>query len=353
MTAPGAKVPAGAGPVAPGGPVSGSGRPADPGEDVRLARLHLRLGMHAVARAELEDLGGRGALDRDGLAVLAEARWRTGDLDGAADVADAHLGAGGSDPVAIVIAAEAAAVAGQAADARALVDRLNGLDAVTLDGIFAGIVQRAHWPAASAPASEATIGGPAATNAQAGGAPVYPPARASAVPGPAEVLESNAGLWDDEPTAAAAAAAAIAAASQPGPSTWVEPARAKGHADPEQELDAARDELEVAPERGLLRLALVLRLDPTLAPDVLDAVRLRREPAAIVLRGDAERLLGRHLEAEAAFADAIELIEREALANRGTADRGTADRDPHPAPVAPGRRHHGEPDRPPDRQEDS
>ena len=327
----------------PGGKV-----PAAPAEDVRLARLHLRLGMHAVARAELEDLGGRGALDTDGLAVLAEARWRTGDLEGAADVADAHLGAGGSDPVAIVIAAEAAAMAGEAADARALVDRLRGLEPAALDAIFAGIAHRAHWP--GAPAGTPASGAPAAAAASAasapGKAPAYPP-RASAVPGPAEVLESHAGLWDDEPSAAATSAAP--AGRKPAAPTWVEPARAKGHADPELELEAARDELSVAPERGLLRLALVLRLDPTLAPDVLDAVRLRREPAAIVLRGDAERLLGRHLEAEAAFADAIELIEREALAGRGPTDR-----DPHPTPApAPGSGHHGEPDPSPDRQEDS
>jgi hypothetical protein len=348
MTTPGASVPAGAGPPATDG--AGTGRLAS-GEDVRLARLHLRLGMHAVARAELEDLGGRGALDKDGLAVLAEARWRTGDLEGAADVADAHLGAGGSDPVAIVIAAEAAAVAGQAADARALVDRLRGLDPATLDAIFAGIAHRALWPGAATPASDAATGTPAATAASPGKARAYPPARASAVPGPAEVLQSNAGLWDDEPAAAAATPAATAAATahQPAAQTWVEPARAKGHADPEQELEAARDELDVAPERGLLRLALVLRLDPTLAPDVLDVIRLRREPAALVLRGDAERLLGRHLEAEAAFADAIELIEREALAIRAAHDR-----DPYPTPAAaPERRRDRESTSPSDRQEDS
>lgn len=353
MTTPGASGTTGREPAAPGGAAaSGSGvGHASLGEDVRLARLHLRLGMHAVARAELEDLGGRGALDTDGLAVLAEARWRTGDLEGAADVADAHLGAGGNDPVAIIIAAEAAAVAGQAADARALVDRLRGLDPATLDAMFAGIAHRAHWPGAAAPATApgATARTPDATAAAPSEVPAYP-ARASAVPGPAEILESHASLWSDEPTAAAAEGTTAATARrQPGAPTWVEPARAKGHADPEQELEAARDELSVAPERGLLRLALVLRLDPTLAPDVLDAVRLRREPAAIILRGDAERLLGRHLEAEAAFADAIELIEREALLNRANPDRTSTTT---PAP-RPGGGQHREPDRPPDRQEDS
>ena len=63
------------------------------------------------------------------------------------------------------------------------------------------------------------------------------------------------------------------------------------------------------PERALLRLGLVLRADPTLAPAVLDAIHLRREPAAALLRGDAERLLGRHLEAEAAFDAAAEALE--------------------------------------------
>ena len=351
MTTAGARVPAGAGSAAGKSAGAAAGRPAA-GEDVRLARLHLRLGMHAVARAELEDLGGRGALDKDGLAVLAEARWRTGDLDGAADVADAHLAAGGNDPVSIVIAAEAAAMAGQAADTRALVDRLRGLDPAALDAIFAGIAHRAHWPGAAVGSGTAT-GAPNASPTPPGTAPAYPSPRASAVPGPVEVLQSHAGLWDDEPSAAAAVAAAAAtaaAAAQPaGATTWTEPARAKGQADPEQELDSARDELELAPERGLLRLALVLRLDPTLAPDVLEAVRLRREPAAIVLRGDAERLLGRHLEAEAAFADAIELIEREALASRAATDR-----DPYgsSAPAADSG-HHFDPDRPPGRQEDS
>ena len=51
--------------------------------DLILARLHLRLGSLALARAELETLAGRDALDADGLVDLAEARWRTGDIAGA------------------------------------------------------------------------------------------------------------------------------------------------------------------------------------------------------------------------------------------------------------------------------
>src|SRR6476661_3109975 len=55
--------------------------------DLVLARLHLRLGSLALARAELETLAGQDALDEDGLVDLAEARWRTGDIAGAGEAA--------------------------------------------------------------------------------------------------------------------------------------------------------------------------------------------------------------------------------------------------------------------------
>jgi len=304
----------------------------DAADDLRLARLHLRLGMLAMARAELEDLAGRGALDLDGQASLAEARWRSGDLDGAADAAVAHLAEGGDDPVAIVIAAEAVAIDGQAAEARALAQRLGAMDPAAIDAIFAGLPRRAHWPTAGEAAIHAAAGaapGIATTSGASAGTSV----RASAVPGPAEVFESNAGLWDQpRPGESAGPPRAASPAA-------VEPARAKAQVDPEEELEAARDELAHAPDRGLLRLALALRLDPTLAPDVIDAIRLRREPAASLLRGDAERLLGRHLEAEAAFADAIDAVDREALADR------PADRLPGAPAAEPAIGHHSEPDR--------
>jgi len=58
-----------------------------------------------------------------------------------------------------------------------------------------------------------------------------------------------------------------------------------------------------------LRLRSAARIDPTLAPAVLDAISLRREPAAELIRGDAQRLLGRHLEAEAAFARTADWLD--------------------------------------------
>src|SRR3954447_7414385 len=66
-------------------------------EDLRLACLHLRLGMLTAARAELEDLEHRGELGAGGRAALAEARWRSGDLEAAGEAAQAHLAAGGQD----------------------------------------------------------------------------------------------------------------------------------------------------------------------------------------------------------------------------------------------------------------
>ena len=85
--------------------------------------------------------------------------------------------------------------------------------------------------------------------------------------------------------------------------------RLKGQLDPQVEIVRARAELDSRPERAFLRLALVLRHDPTYAPAVLELLRLRREPTAALVRGDAQRLLGRHLEAEAAFDSAAESLE--------------------------------------------
>jgi hypothetical protein len=225
-------------------------------DDVRIARVHLRLGQLTLARAELEDLDRREPLDTASLAVLAEARWRTGDVANAAGAAQAHIDAGGSDDVALCIAAEAAAVDGRPDDARALMDRLPASDVVALDALFAGMPRRAFWPA-----------------------------------GP---VDRSAGR-DETPTEVYR----IVAAER----------RIKGQLDPTAELARARAELETQPERAFLRLALVIRRDPALAASVFAILKLRREPGAALLRGDAQRLLGRHLEAEAAYDAAADSLE--------------------------------------------
>ncbi len=304
--------------MTPGAPTTMPGRESV-ADDVRIAMLHLRLGQLTLARAELEDLFGRDALDPRGLAALAEARWRTGDGDAATSAAEAHLEAGGTDPVAICIAAEAAAAGGRTGDARVLMDRLPIADAATLDALFAGMPRRAFWPAGPVDRSEldeirreADARGPnqvyrAADRAAGSSAPAgpagatAPDAVAGAVPGPREVLEA-AGAWGD--IAAQMAVGDAAREARPRAAR-----RQKAELDPRAEVDRAREELGTKPEQAFLRMGLALRADPTLAPAILEVVHLRREPAAALLRGDAQRLLGRHLEAEAAFDAAAETLD--------------------------------------------
>jgi hypothetical protein len=378
-------------------------------DELRLARIHLRLGMLAIARAELEDLERRALLQPRDQALLAEARWRSGDTPGAVGAARARLSAGGRDPVATAIAVESAAAEGRPSEARALMDRLGDLDAIDVEALFAGMPKRAFWPSVpgatsmralmdepseppppvrrtewtpaalqrpaprvepaaryeqpaaryepAAPPQPAAAAGPAARPEPAAwprreaapepSAPLEPmpaagwsrdtafedaEARAAREvdrrafgdvdrgAGPRSVLEATSpSLWGEEVADLAGldsdrvAAAARTSGPSGGPTVGdvpqVEP-EGPDHPDPMRELAEAREELATDPDRALLRIALVLRTDPTLAPAVLDAIRLRRETAAIIIRGDAERLLGRHLEAEAAFSAAVDAIER-------------------------------------------
>ncbi|HEY4228025.1 MAG TPA: hypothetical protein VGM49_06780 [Candidatus Limnocylindrales bacterium] len=261
-------------------------------DDIRIARVHLRLGELTLARAELEDLLHRDALDTNGLAALAEARWRGGDGDAAAQAAIAHLDAGGSDDVALCIAAEAAALDGRADDARDLMGRLPSADVATLDAIFAGLPRRAFWPSAPIDRTDANE----LRRETAGRSDVVGSAPA----------RDRAQLADGPPGGATSAVPIATRPQPPGPAAG---RRIKAQLDPLAELARAKAELETRPERAYLRLALVLRHDPTLAPSVLDVLHLRREPTAALLRGDAQRLLGRHLEAEAAFDAAAESLE--------------------------------------------
>jgi len=246
-------------------------------EDRRLAALHLRVGSLSLAWAELEDLHRRDALDAAGLADLAEARWRAGDLDGAATAAAAHLAAGEARPIALVIAAEGAAAAGRLADAGAHIDALGGLDAETVDVMFAGMPRQGAWPSAAVAAT-----------------------------GMSAISGDTPGSGRSTPTSPSARA-------RPGGTGGGNAAGLRGQpADAARELDRARGELSSGAAadaaRGVARLALVLRLDPALAPAVLDALQPRRDPAALLLRGDAYRLLGRHLEAEAALQAASQAL---------------------------------------------
>jgi len=219
-----------------------------------------------------------------------------------------------------------------------LMDRLPASDATTLDALFAGMPRRAFWPAGpvdrsdidelrretDARAAAGRRGGirqsggvndsptevyqqprPAGTASGQAGSPLgAPPTDRRSVPGPREVLEATA-------------AEAWGAGGRPTPShvrstgrvSRDHERRVKGQMDPAAEVAQAREELSAKPERAILRLSLVLRHDPTFAPAVLDILHLRREPTAALVRGDAQRLLGRHMEAEAAFDAAAESLE--------------------------------------------
>ena len=265
--------------------------------DLRVARLHLRGGSHALARAELEALAGRDDLDRDGILDLAEVRWRTGDLAGASVAAAAWLedgeDSGAPGVLAHVICAEAAAARG-AVDAAATHVEAAGAglgDWATLDAILAGIAARAAWP--WDPAAPVTGAGAVAAAMSS----------AALAPGPASP-QLPAVLPVGEP-----APAATHAAGAP-----VEPAAA--------ELARAGAELvATAPERAAVLLALALRADRAAAEAVLGALDALGAPdpeapppphaaALAFVRAEALRAVGRHDEARIAYASA----ERLALA---------------------------------------
>jgi hypothetical protein len=267
-----------------------SGNDGGAASDLLLAGLHLRLGMVRIALAELEELQARGCLDVPGLADLAEARWRSDQIERAAAAAVAHLEGGGDEPIALVIAAESAAANGRPSEARAHIERLGRIDAGALDALFAGMPRRAFWPSAPGAGVEAVTlfdtdrPVPASVEPERSG-----PAEGGPGVTPAGRTDLEPGLWDADQVA--------------------ELSRGAVHADPEAMLAAARRLVPSDPGGAALRLALVLRLDATLAPEVLAAIPGAPTAALEVVRGDAQRLLGRHLEAEAAYAAAAAALK--------------------------------------------
>jgi hypothetical protein len=281
----------------------------------RLAGIHLRLGSFALARAELEHLAAGDRLDVAGLADLAEVRWRMGDLETAAEAAAAHLAADGAEPIARVIAAEAAAAAGRPAEARSHSAAVGGLTTDELEARFAGMPRRALWPAMPSATNEAleafgsSRAGEHRGNGTAGGA----------VAGIAAASRTRAA------TGAAAAAADRGQSEDQGPGLWTDdgaddlidrarpPRTTAPESDPTELLARGRAEVRSGTvdrlAAGLDRLGLALRLDPTLAPGVLDAIGRHHEPAALLVRGDAYRILGRTIEAEAAYLAAASALD--------------------------------------------
>lgn len=214
---------------------------------LRLATLHLRMGMLPLARAELEAAAGRGRLDDIALLDLAEARWRSGDLAGAGEAAHAAIEKGLAPAIAYLIAAESIAALGRPSEARRLAGHAVELSGGSLDTLFAGMPRSAIWPTDETPVE----GSPA---------PAAPRQRSPGATGPASAAAAEAFAGGR----AALASGDVAAAS--------------------------------------LRLGVAIRLEPGFAQGVLDAMGDRAsEPALALVAGDALRLLGRESEALAAF----------------------------------------------------
>ncbi len=258
-----------------------------------LARVHLRLGSLALARAELELLSHRGRLDRAGQVDLAEVRWRTGDLAAAGAAATVALDGGDEAPMALAIAAEAAAALGRPNEARRLANRAIACVDGPINSLFAGMPRSAVWPADASepPPTAGTLfhhePGPAPNRRSGDVDPEVAAARAS-VPGdgdePSAASRLTLGFWDAD------RGSGVTPTALP---------------DPGSELEAARTALRSgSKDEAVLRFALVLRLAPALAPAILEATAGLAGPAINVVRGDAYRLVGLETEATRAYAAA-------------------------------------------------
>jgi hypothetical protein len=252
--------------------------------DLRVARLHLRLGSLGLARAELEAMAGGSDLDTDTLIDLAEARWRSGDLAGAGDAATAALEAGTESAIAHVIAAEAAA-AGRPGEARRLASRALELSGPSISAVFAGMPRASIWSTDASEEGTATVPMFEGLGAPEGSS-VSGPGLESADDLPAIAGQTGEGLWDDDASAT----------------------DAETH-DPATRLDSARAALAAGDQHAAaLHLALALRLAPGVAPAVLDLLDTVDGPELTVVKGDAYRLVGHEPNALRAFANAAAAI---------------------------------------------
>ncbi|GIW20865.1 MAG: hypothetical protein KatS3mg065_1161 [Chloroflexota bacterium] len=291
--------------------------------DLRLARLHLKTGLLALARAELEAAAGQGTLDRDGLADLAEVRWRTGDLVGAGLAAEAHLEQGGDVLVAQVVAAEYRFAEGRTAEAEAAARAAAEAGPVALRAVFAGLPAGPVWEGVlgTGPGSRgAEPSGSAAVRDRAVGRAVDEPS-ASRRPSTLEPSAAPASRRRGPPSGLASPRAA--ASSSPGSvlRRGAEPTRATSET--ARWLALARTALgEGRLEAGVAALGLALRFEPAAAEAVLDLLAElessafgegRGDIAGLeVLRGDALQLVGREAEARAAYRRASEVLRRPA-----------------------------------------
>lgn len=261
-------------------------RPARTVESV-LAHAHLRLGALSLARVELETMAGLGLLDARGLVDLAEVRWRTGDLLGAGEAANAALREEDGAVVALVIAAEAASALGRPSEARRMANRVLAGAPAMVDRIFAGMPRSNVWPGDSAeppPTAPTLFDREPDLPPRVDGYAPRPDDRVAheRVKEPSTAAPVMLGFWDGEAD--------------------IEPA-AMAAPDPAAEMDAGRTALVAgALDQAALHFGLALRVAPALAPAVLEATEGARSAGLSMVRGDAYRLAGHETSAKQAYA---------------------------------------------------
>ena len=283
------------------GPSDDQAAATDRAADARLARVHLRGGLLTLARATLEGMAGAGTLDRDAMADLAEVRWRSGDVEGAADAARAHQASGGKEPLAALIIAEDMVRSGHEGDANPIAGSLYERVGGAVDVLFALEPRSPIWP----PADEGWMAVGAAE-----------PGHWGLLVGGSEVADPSDTTWQFQPIeqppvpAAAFTPTGRGAVGQPGGAASTGAVVMSGRiAGAELEtVDQAIAAGDIA--AAVARLGVLLRLDPALAPIILSSAD--RAAATVsagshhlsaihLVRGDAYRSLGRDNEAAAAY----------------------------------------------------
>jgi hypothetical protein len=281
---------------------------------MRLARIHLRTGSLTTAHAQLEALAGRNLLDTAGTLDLAEARWRTGDLHGAGEAADAYLAADGGEALGLVIAAEAAALDHHDGEARRHMEQALLRTLTSLDVIFAGVPHRLtltqsgpemgtapeETPAAESPktvaAAQPAANEPAETEPAAQSAankPTEPPEAIEAA-AEAETAASEAELVPEAPGTPATEASTAGAPTQPVVDS--------GWSQADTEIAAGIALLQTGDALlAALHFGIALRMTPESAQAVLGAIGDRHDLALELVRGDALRMQGHERDAAEAY----------------------------------------------------
>ncbi len=232
-------------------------------------------------------MAGLGLLDARGLVDLAEVRWRTGDLLGAGEAANAALREEDGAVVALVIAAEAASALGRPSEARRMANRVLAGAPAMVDRIFAGMPRSNVWPGDSAeppPTAPTLFDREPDLPPRVDGYAPRPDDRVAheRVKEPSTAAPVMLGFWDGEAD--------------------IEPA-AMAAPDPAAEMDAGRTALVAgALDQAALHFGLALRVAPALAPAVLEATEGARSAGLSMVRGDAYRLAGHETSAKQAYA---------------------------------------------------